>query len=113
MAHGLFEFALTQEAPRQLPNLIAKTLQEWTGERWQVVLKREGGAMTLNEQAQVKREALLSDASQDPQVSAILLQFAGAQIVDVRLNMADAPEDEVDEAQALDQALEQVADLDD
>jgi len=93
--HGVFEFSPTAEAPRHLPNLIAKTLAGWTGQRWQVVVQDIEGGMTLNEQDQLKREALLSDAARDPQVNAILQQFPGAQIVDVRLNGGDELTDEV------------------
>jgi len=92
IAHGVFEFAATEEAPRLLPNLIAKTLNEWTGVRWTVTLKPDKGGMTINEQAQAQREALLSGASQDRDVHIILAEFPGAQIVNVRLNVVDEAE---------------------
>jgi len=105
IAHGIFEFAAAENAPRLLPSLIGKTLLDWTGERWTVTLKPDKGGMTINEQAQMQREILLSDASQDKDVNAILMQFPGAQIVDVKLNMADELEDET-HAFALDERQE-------
>jgi len=92
--HGVFEFSCPEDAPRLLPNLITKTLHEWTGERWTVTLKSDKGGMTLNEQSQAKREALLLDASQDAEVNAILVEFPGAQIVDVRLQNGEEGEEE-------------------
>jgi len=98
VADGVFEFSAPDDAPRLLPNLITKTLHEWTGERWTVRLVTDKGGMTLNEQAQAEREALLSAASQDEDVNIILAEFAGAHVVDVRLNMADEGEGDALEA---------------
>lgn len=91
VAPGQFEFVPTQDAPRNLSSIISKMLQEWTGERWAVTLVDEGGGMTIAEEEKAKREALLSDAEADPDVNAILQQFPGARIVDVRLNLPDEP----------------------
>jgi len=97
IAHGRFIFSAPEEAPRLLPNLIATTLKEWTGEHWTVTLQDDKGGRTFNEQAQAQREALLLDASQDEDVNAILVEFPGAQIVDVRLNRVDELQDELPE----------------
>jgi len=62
-------------------------LQEWSGERWSVILSQSEDALpTCAEEERAKRETLLSDAQSDKDVVAILAQFPGARIVDVRLN---------------------------
>jgi len=84
---GHFEFAPTDDAPANLSALIAKTLQEWSGERWRVILSQSADALpTHAEEERAKRETLLSDAQSDKDVMAILAQFPGARVVDVRLN---------------------------
>jgi len=84
---GHFEFAPTDDAPANLSALIAKTLQEWSGERWRVILSQSADALpTRAEEEHAKRETLLSDAQSDKDVMAILAQFSGARVVDVRLN---------------------------
>jgi len=94
IAFGHFEFAPTDDAPRHLTTLIAKTLQEWSGVRWNVIsLQADDAIMTLAEEARIKHEALLSDARLDADVAVILAQFPDARVVDVRLsNLAEEPE---------------------
>jgi DNA polymerase III subunit gamma/tau len=73
-----------------------------------VTVSREAGGPTLREQAERARERLVGDMARHPAVSAVLEQFPGATIVDVRMQgpaegeaVAD-PDDETpdEEAQA-------------
>ncbi|WP_432757181.1 DNA polymerase III subunit gamma/tau [Consotaella aegiceratis] len=98
---GRIEIALMPQAPKTLPGDLARRLMDWTGRRWVVTISREDGAPTLEEQEQAEREALVSDARADPEVSAVLDAFPGAKIVDVRLRGTAA-----EVAEDLDGALE-------
>jgi DNA polymerase-3 subunit gamma/tau len=78
-----------------LPGELTKKLADWTGAKWVVSLSREEGAPTISEREVAKREALVSDARQDPDIAAILSRFPGAKITDVRITVTD---DVLDEA---------------
>ena len=82
---GRLEINLTDEANPSLPGELIKKLSDWTGRKWTVALAREPGRPTLAEAETAKRDALVSDARQDPDVAAILAQFPGARITDVRI----------------------------
>lgn len=86
---GHLDVSLAPGAPGTLLNELALKLKDWTGIHWIVSLSRDGGAPTEVE-AETKAQAQrLIDASQDPDVAAILSQFPGAKIIDVRVR-ADA-----------------------
>jgi DNA polymerase-3 subunit gamma/tau len=70
-------------------------LKEWTGIHWIVSLSKEQGQPTLVEAEGSARDARLVDARQDPDVAAILQQFPGAKITDVRIRVTQ--QDEPDE----------------
>ncbi|MCB8837165.1 DNA polymerase III subunit gamma/tau [Aurantimonas sp. VKM B-3413] len=82
---GRIEVALTDEAPRSLVGDLARRLHDWTGRRWVVSVANGGGAPTLDEEDAAKRDALVSDAANDPEVAAVLAAFPGAKITHVRL----------------------------
>jgi DNA polymerase III gamma and tau subunits C terminal. len=82
---GRLEIGLTEDANPSLPGELIKKLTDWTGQKWTVALSREPGLPTLAEAEAAKRDALVSDARQDPDVAAILAQFPGARITDVRI----------------------------
>jgi DNA polymerase-3 subunit gamma/tau len=93
---GHLDVSLAPGAPGTLLNELALKLKDWTGIHWIVSLSRDGGAPTEVE-AETKAQAQrLVDASQDPDVAAILSQFPGAKIIDVRVRADEA--DEKDEA---------------
>jgi DNA polymerase-3 subunit gamma/tau len=93
---GHLDVSLAPGAPGTLLNELALKLKDWTGIHWIVSLSRDGGAPTEVE-AETKAQAQrLVDASQDPDVAAILAQFPGAKIIDVRVRADEA--DEKDEA---------------
>lgn len=108
---GLLEYVATDDAPRNLSTLLSKTLREWTGNVWSIKTMREGGGMTLTEMEGAQRSALLSDAQADSDVNAILAQFPGAKIVDVRLNNIE-PQDDGDDIVDSD-FLEELSDIND
>jgi DNA polymerase-3 subunit gamma/tau len=95
---GRLEINLSNDAPKSIVADLQKRLEEWTGSRWMVILSREEGTPTLVEAETSARDARLRDARQDPDVVAILAQFPGAKITDVRIR-APAP-DEPDEVAA-------------
>ena len=82
---GKVEVSLTDDAPKLLLNDLSARLKEWTGRNWIVSLSREEGGPTLSELEEQHRENVLSDARSDPAVAAILAQFPGAKIIDVRI----------------------------
>jgi len=91
---GRLEINLPSDAPKTLVSDLQKRLEEWTGIRWLVILSREPGQPSLAE-AEIKlREAHFVDARQDPDVVAILAQFPGAKITDVRIRAAEIEEEE-------------------
>ncbi len=94
---GRLEINLPTDAPKSIVGDLQKRLEEWTEIRWMVILSREAGSQTLSEVETEAREARLTDARSDPDVAAILSQFPGARITDVRIRMAEIIDD-ADEA---------------
>ncbi|MET0168979.1 MAG: DNA polymerase III subunit gamma/tau [Aliihoeflea sp.] len=94
---GRIEVSLTEDAPRLLVNDLTTRLHAWTGRRWVVTVSRERGGDTIAEQERAKRDSAFMDAKNDPSVAAILAQFPGAKIIDVRLpDAVETPEIELD-----------------
>ena len=92
---GKLEISLTDDAPKSLVADLSNRLQEWTGQRWLVILSREAGGPTLSEAETMAQEARVADARQDPDVAAILQRFPGAKITDVRIKVQET-EDEAE-----------------
>ena len=86
---GRLEISLAPDASASLPGELGKKLGDWTGAKWLVMLSREEGQPTIAEREIAKREALHSDARQDPDVAAILSQFPGSRVTDVRIAVAE------------------------
>ena len=86
---GRLEISLAPDASPSLPGELIKKLADWTGAKWIVTLSREEGAPTLSERETAKRDALVSDARQDPDVAAILAKFPGSRITDVRIAVTE------------------------
>jgi len=87
---GHIEVGLTEDAPRSLLNDLSGKLKNWTGRNWIVSLSREEGGRTLAEMEEERRASAMTDARSDPAVAAILAQFPGARIIDVRIPEAAA-----------------------
>ncbi|TRL40482.1 DNA polymerase III subunit gamma/tau [Rhizobium straminoryzae] len=92
---GRLEINLPPDAPKSIVGDLQRRLEEWTETRWMVILSREKGSPTLAEVESEAREARLTDARADPDVAAILAQFPGARITDVRIRVTE--EDEAEE----------------
>ncbi|MDA4848279.1 DNA polymerase III subunit gamma/tau [Hoeflea sp. E7-10] len=86
---GRLEIGLAEDAPKSLVGELDGKLKQWTGMRWIIAISRERGGHTIEEMEKAQREELVSDASQDPDVAAILNQFPGARITDVRIRDED------------------------
>jgi DNA polymerase III subunit gamma/tau len=89
---GRLDINLRDGAPKTLAGDIAKKLSDWTGQRWMVSVVADGGGATIDEAAKSRRDGLFSDAKADPTVAAILAQFPGAKIIDVKIYGEDEPE---------------------
>ncbi|WP_337270634.1 DNA polymerase III subunit gamma/tau [Oryzifoliimicrobium ureilyticus] len=90
---GRLDAALSEGAPTTLLNDLSVRLKEWTGVHWIVSLSREQGQPTMVQAEALAKERQVNDARQDPDVAAILAQFPGAKITDVRVR-APEPEEE-------------------
>ncbi|CDM55807.1 MULTISPECIES: DNA polymerase III subunit gamma/tau [Rhizobium] len=91
---GRLDVTLTEGAPGTLLNELAVKLKDWTGIHWIVSLSREQGQPTIVEAEASAKAQQVSDARQDPDVAAILAQFPGAKIIDVRVRAPEPDEEE-------------------
>ncbi len=89
-APGRVEIALQPGAPRGLPNMLMRKLEQWTGERWLVSVSDETGEAPIADQKKARQQSLFREARETPSVKAVLDAFPGAEIVDVR-DLADLP----------------------
>lgn len=81
---GQIELALEPGGSPQLANELARKLEAWTGQRWMVLLAREGGERPIAQQKKEARTSAFRDAENNPDVQAILRRFPGARIDNVR-----------------------------
>ena len=88
---GRIDFALAPGGSTQLPQLLSRRLQEWTGERWMVALSQAPGAPTLRETKDAAEERKRSGVAADPAVRSVLEAFPGAEIVELRGGPETAP----------------------
>ncbi|NLS01416.1 DNA polymerase III subunit gamma/tau [Rhizobium sp. P38BS-XIX] len=91
---GRLDVNLTSGAPGTLLNELAVKLKEWTGIHWIVSLSRDEGEPTLVEAEANAQKQRVADARQDPDVAAILSQFPGAKIIDVRVRAPEVEDEE-------------------
>lgn len=94
---GRLEIRLEPDAPKSIASDLAAKLKDWTGITWWVTLSNERGQPTLAEAEEQVREQHKTDAKADPDVAAILAQFPGAKIIDVRIQVT--AEEEVEDIQ--------------
>ena len=88
---GRLDFSLAPGGSANLPAILSRKLQDWTGQRWMVALSTAEGAPSLLEQAKAREEEKLVGVQAHPLVRAALDQFPGAVIVAVRSAEAEAP----------------------
>jgi DNA polymerase-3 subunit gamma/tau len=86
---GRLEINLEPEAPKTIVNDLTTKLREWTGVTWWVTLSNEQGGPTLVQAEEQAKQARFTDARSDPDVAAILAQFPGARITDVRIRAGE------------------------
>jgi DNA polymerase-3 subunit gamma/tau len=86
---GRLEINLEPDAPKTIVNDLSTKLREWTGVTWWVTLSNERGGPTLVQAEEQAKQARFTDARADPDVAAILAQFPGARITDVRIRAAE------------------------
>ncbi|MEH0075726.1 DNA polymerase III subunit gamma/tau [Pannonibacter sp. Pt2] len=91
---GRIEIQPTKDAGADLAGEFGRKLTEWTGMRWIVSVSREQGRPTIHEEREATQAQLLSDARSHPTVAALLAEFPGARVVDVRVN---EEEDSIDD----------------
>jgi DNA polymerase-3 subunit gamma/tau len=99
---GRMEMNLVENAPRDFLGTLGKRLEEWTGKRWVLSISAEQGHPTLAEQEAQENDARMDDAKSDPAVEAIMMQFPGARIIDIRVReeeeiLPPAPEEKDDD----------------
>jgi DNA polymerase-3 subunit gamma/tau len=89
---GRIEFRLAEGGRPTLANDLGNALNLWTGRRWVVALSQETGEATLDARAKAAVESRHQGAASHPLVQAVLKNFPGAQIVDVRDKAPDPPD---------------------
>lgn len=102
---GRLEFAPTERASRDLASDLSRRLTEWTGRRWIVAVSSEKGQKTLREVEDEAKAVKLDDVREHPLVKAVLKQFPGATITDVRdlvSEIATPDDDEIGESEGFD-----------
>ncbi|MBO0346442.1 DNA polymerase III subunit gamma/tau [Roseibium sp. CAU 1637] len=105
---GRIEIQTTEDAQPDIAGEFGRKLTEWTGTRWVVVVSQSPGRPTLHEEEEANQQQLLSDAKAHPTVAALLAQFPGAKIVDIRVQ-----EDEGNDAGLIDPLLAEALGEDD
>ena len=100
---GRIEFVPTDNAPRDMAQRLGAKLQQWTGNRWAVIIVNEGGAKTIAKVRDAADFALQSEAESHPLVQAVLAQFPKAKITAIRTTEQIA-------AEAVQDALPEVED---
>jgi len=93
---GRIEFVPAPGAPSDLAQRLGARLQAWTGNRWAVTLVNQGGAPTIADIRDAAKNALHLKAAEHPLVQAVIAQFPGAKITDIRTPKALAAEAEAD-----------------
>ncbi|MGE7413045.1 DNA polymerase III subunit gamma/tau [Methylobacterium tarhaniae] len=89
---GRIEFRLAEGGRPTLATDLGNALLAWTGRRWAVTLSQEDGEATLDARAKAAVQSRHQGAASHPLVQAVLKNFPGAQIVDVRDKAPDPPD---------------------
>jgi len=81
---GRIEFVPTERAPKDLAARLGQKLQQWTGNRWAVIVVNEGGGKTIAEVRDAAEDAMKDEARAHPLVSAVFDAFPKAKITSIR-----------------------------
>jgi len=95
---GHMEFSIAGNPPSSFINDLQHKLKQWTGKRWNIIISREQGSPTLEENDQAEEKSRFDAASADPAVEAILAKFPGAKVIDVRIREEVSQQDEAETA---------------
>jgi DNA polymerase-3 subunit gamma/tau len=77
---GRIEFQLKENASSDFPKRLSDVLQKWTGFKWELLLKNDGGNETILEGKARKEEIEKKTVMSDITVKAVLKSFPGAKI---------------------------------
>jgi len=83
-APGRLDIRLKQQAPKDLTGRMISLLKQWTNTNWIISLTTEQGDDTLYEQELAHNRQLRARLMTTPIVKALLAQFPGARISDIR-----------------------------
>ena len=79
LAPGQLVLAAT-DVDKDVPLALARCLTEWTGSKWQVEVRAQGGGMTLLEAEQAAQAALVAEARAHPIVAALTEHYPDADL---------------------------------
>jgi len=77
---GRVEFEPSPNAASDLSQRLGSRLQAWTGVRWAITIVTSGGAPTIVETRDAKRQALAVEARANPLVNAVFVAFPKAKL---------------------------------
>ena len=95
---GRIEIQPTEDAPADISGEFGRKLTEWTGIRWIVSVAKTGGRPTIHEEREANQAQLVSDAKSHPTVAALLSQFPGAKVLDVRVQASEEDDGPIDDS---------------
>ena len=81
---GRVEFEPTPDAPHDLAARLGTRLQTWTGNRWAVTIGSGNSANTIAQDRDAAQAELHAQAAEHTLVQAVLAQFPGAEISEIR-----------------------------
>jgi DNA polymerase-3 subunit gamma/tau len=81
---GKIEIALEPGAGHGLAGELSRKMESWTGQRWMVLVTRDGGAEPIQKQRENQRDTAFRQAREHDVVKSVFELFPGAEIVDVR-----------------------------
>ena len=81
---GKIELNPKADAPKDLASKVSQLLFEWTKIKWHILMTKEKGDPTLEEQNEKLKENVLNSLSKNERIKEILNAFKGAKIEDVK-----------------------------
>ena len=76
----------TNSVPHNFSNKVAAFLQEWTGNKWNIILSSDNGSPTLSSQADIIKTQEIDEFSKNDMVQEVLKNFSTAQVKDILKN---------------------------
>ncbi|KJZ20722.1 DNA polymerase III subunit gamma/tau [Loktanella sp. S4079] len=94
---GRIEVHPTADAAPDLVGRLGSRLQAWSGNRWVITVRNEGGEPTIAEVRDAAENAIKQEALAHPLVQAVISAFPKARITDIRTE-ADKAQDALEDA---------------